>query len=170
MLHSLVSNSFATLWTVACQAPWDSLGKNTRVGCHFFLQRCGRCTKIFIEGMNVFTNTISTIPHPLAIWTLFSIIHSWWCYHSCQHLGFWGSYFVWSIFISYLSSFWSAAETICLSALYLYRGITRAKLPISDKMQRWEIYGRGPWRDDTLVGKTGIWTSKVKRMSLSRDE
>ena len=27
-------------WTVACQAlcPWDSLGKNTRVGCHFLLQ------------------------------------------------------------------------------------------------------------------------------------
>ena len=29
-----------TLWVVACQAlcPWDSPGKNTRVGCHFFLQ------------------------------------------------------------------------------------------------------------------------------------
>ena len=31
---------FATLWTVALQAPlsWDSPGKNTRVGCHFLLQ------------------------------------------------------------------------------------------------------------------------------------
>ena len=32
---------FATLWTVACQAPrpWDSLGKNIGVGCHALLQR-----------------------------------------------------------------------------------------------------------------------------------
>ena len=31
---------FATLWTVAHQAPlsMDSLGKNTGVGCHFLLQ------------------------------------------------------------------------------------------------------------------------------------
>ena len=29
---------FATPWTVASQAPWDSPGKNTRVDCHFFLQ------------------------------------------------------------------------------------------------------------------------------------
>ena len=31
---------FATLWTVAHQAlcPWDSLGKNTGVGCHALLQ------------------------------------------------------------------------------------------------------------------------------------
>ena len=111
---------------------------------------------------NVFTNTISTIPHPHAIWTLFSTVHSWWCYHSCQHLGFWGSYFEWSILISYLSSFWSAAETICLSALYLYRGTTRAKLPISDKMQRWEIYGRDPWRDDGLVEETETGTLKSR--------
>ena len=31
---------FATLWTIACQAPcpWDSPGKNTGVGSHFLLQ------------------------------------------------------------------------------------------------------------------------------------
>ena len=32
---------FATLWTVACQdplCPWNSLGKNTRVGCRALLQ------------------------------------------------------------------------------------------------------------------------------------
>ena len=31
---------FMTLGTVACQSPlpWDSLGKNTGVGCHFLLQ------------------------------------------------------------------------------------------------------------------------------------
>ena len=30
---------FATLWTVACQAPlWDSPGKNTGVGCYALLQ------------------------------------------------------------------------------------------------------------------------------------
>ena len=31
---------FATPWNVACQAlcPWNSPGKNTRVGCHFLLQ------------------------------------------------------------------------------------------------------------------------------------
>ena len=31
---------WATPWTVACQAPcpWDSLGKNTGVGCHALLQ------------------------------------------------------------------------------------------------------------------------------------
>ena len=37
-----MSDSFATPWTVVCQArllrPWDSPGKNTRVGCHFLLQ------------------------------------------------------------------------------------------------------------------------------------
>ena len=32
---------FTTPWTVVLQAPhpWDFLGKNTAVGCHFFLQR-----------------------------------------------------------------------------------------------------------------------------------
>ena len=29
---------FATLWTVACQDPWDFPGKNTGVGCHALLQ------------------------------------------------------------------------------------------------------------------------------------
>ena len=32
---------FATPWTVACTRllhPWDFLGKNTGVGCHFLLQ------------------------------------------------------------------------------------------------------------------------------------
>ena len=31
---------FATLWTVACQAPlpWDSPSKNIGVGCHALLQ------------------------------------------------------------------------------------------------------------------------------------
>ena len=34
---------FATLWTVALQAPpWDSPGKNTGVGCHFLLQGSSR--------------------------------------------------------------------------------------------------------------------------------
>ena len=28
---------FATPWTVACQAPWDSPGKNTELGCHGLL-------------------------------------------------------------------------------------------------------------------------------------
>ena len=28
----------ATLWTGACQAPWNSPGKNTGVGCHVLLQ------------------------------------------------------------------------------------------------------------------------------------
>ena len=30
----------ATLWTVACRllCPWDSLGKNTGVGCHALFQ------------------------------------------------------------------------------------------------------------------------------------
>ena len=28
----------ATLWTAACQAPWDFPGKNTGVGCRFLLQ------------------------------------------------------------------------------------------------------------------------------------
>ena len=35
--HSVVSNS-AIPWTTACQAPWNSSGKNTAVSCHFFLQ------------------------------------------------------------------------------------------------------------------------------------
>ena len=30
--------TLATPWTVAFQAPWDSSGKNTGVGCHFLLQ------------------------------------------------------------------------------------------------------------------------------------
>ena len=29
---------FAIPWTVACQAPWNSPGKNTGVGCHFLFQ------------------------------------------------------------------------------------------------------------------------------------
>ena len=37
--RSIVSDSFATQWAVACQASqWDFTGKNTRVGCHFLLQ------------------------------------------------------------------------------------------------------------------------------------
>ena len=38
---SVVSNSFATPWTVEparLLCPWDFLGKNTDVGCHFLLQ------------------------------------------------------------------------------------------------------------------------------------
>ena len=40
----LVAKSYLALvtpWTVSCQAlcPWDSLGQNTGVGCHFLLQR-----------------------------------------------------------------------------------------------------------------------------------
>ena len=33
-------NSFVTPWTIALQAPlpWDFQGKNTGMGCHFFLQ------------------------------------------------------------------------------------------------------------------------------------
>ena len=36
----VMSYSFTTPWTVACQAPlpWDLPGKNTGVGCHFLLQ------------------------------------------------------------------------------------------------------------------------------------
>ena len=35
----VMSDSFATLWTVTCQAPcqWNSPGKNSGVGCHFLL-------------------------------------------------------------------------------------------------------------------------------------
>ena len=38
--HSVVSNSFATPWTEACQAPrlWNYPGVITGVGCHFLLQ------------------------------------------------------------------------------------------------------------------------------------
>ena len=41
---SAVSDSFLTPWTAARQAPiqksyWDFPGKNTGVGCHFFLSR-----------------------------------------------------------------------------------------------------------------------------------
>ena len=36
----------ATPWTAAYQAPWDSPGKNTGVGCHFLLQ----CTKMKSES------------------------------------------------------------------------------------------------------------------------
>ena len=36
--RSVVSNSFATLWTIAHQAPWGFPGKNTGTGCHFLLQ------------------------------------------------------------------------------------------------------------------------------------
>ena len=33
--------TLCTLWTVAANllCPWDSPGKNTRVGCHFLLQK-----------------------------------------------------------------------------------------------------------------------------------
>ena len=55
-----MSNSFATLWTVARQAhlSWDFPGKNTEVGCHFLLQG------IFLtQGLN---------PHPLHWQMVFS--------------------------------------------------------------------------------------------------
>ena len=29
---------FVTPWTLACQAPWHSSGKNSGVGCHFLFQ------------------------------------------------------------------------------------------------------------------------------------
>ena len=38
----LVAQSCPTLttpWIAACQAPWDSPGKNTGMGCHFLLQQ-----------------------------------------------------------------------------------------------------------------------------------
>ena len=47
---SVVSNSLATPWTVACQVlcPWSSPGKNTGVGYHFLLQ------EIFLtQGLNL---------------------------------------------------------------------------------------------------------------------
>ena len=38
--HQVMSNSFATSWVVAHQAPcpWDFPGKNAGLGCHFLLQ------------------------------------------------------------------------------------------------------------------------------------
>ena len=39
--RSVMSDSFATPWTIAHQTPlcpWDFPGKNTEVGCQFFLQ------------------------------------------------------------------------------------------------------------------------------------
>ena len=52
MKESEIAQSCLTLcnpWTVACTRllpPWDSLGKNTGVGCHFLLQGIepGSCT------------------------------------------------------------------------------------------------------------------------------
>ena len=46
LVTKLLSDSFVTPWTVACQAtedcrllcPWDSPCKNTRMGCHFLFQ------------------------------------------------------------------------------------------------------------------------------------
>ena len=39
-LVTVISNSFATLWTIACQplCPWDFPGKNTGVHSYFLLQ------------------------------------------------------------------------------------------------------------------------------------
>ena len=39
--HSVVSDSLRLqgLWSASLLCPWDSPGKNTRVGCHFLLQR-----------------------------------------------------------------------------------------------------------------------------------
>ena len=31
--------ALTTPWTAACQAPWDSPGENTGMGCHFLLQQ-----------------------------------------------------------------------------------------------------------------------------------
>ena len=40
LTHSVMSNPFATPWTIACRAPlfMDFLGKTTGVGCHFLFQ------------------------------------------------------------------------------------------------------------------------------------
>ena len=37
-----------TPWTAAYQAPWDSPGKNTGVGCHFLLQ----CMKVKVKSLS----------------------------------------------------------------------------------------------------------------------
>ena len=58
--------TLSTPWTVACQAscPWNSLGKNTGVGCHFILQG------IFpIQGSNL------GLPHCRQI--LYHLSHQW---------------------------------------------------------------------------------------------
>ena len=44
-----MSDSFVTPWSIDCQVlcPWDFLGKNTGVGCHFLLQGI-----FFTQGSN----------------------------------------------------------------------------------------------------------------------
>ena len=37
-----VMSDSVTLWTIVCQAPWGSPGKDTGVGCHFLLQESSR--------------------------------------------------------------------------------------------------------------------------------
>ena len=54
--RSVVSNSFATLWTIAHQAacPWDLPGQSTGMGCHFLIQgfswpRIGTCVSCLVR-------------------------------------------------------------------------------------------------------------------------
>ena len=66
-----MSDSFATPWTLACQAPLSmEFSKNTRVNCHFLLQG------IFpTQGLNLLLLYCRLILYHGAIWeTLFSSV------------------------------------------------------------------------------------------------
>ena len=82
--HSVLSDSFATPWTVAWQAPLSMgfPGKNTGVGCHALLQR------IFLsQGLNLhllhcqadsllLSHWESTITLTLLLWISYLISHN----------------------------------------------------------------------------------------------
>ena len=59
--HSVLSNSFATPWTVAPRFPVhrDTPGKDTGVGCHFLLHPNSIHKKIkWIEDLNIYNINI----------------------------------------------------------------------------------------------------------------
>ena len=85
---SAVSDS-ATPWTVAHQAPWDSPGKNTGVGCYALLQGISQTQGSNSRPLHCQADSLplSLLGSPLGIWnTLFRDKSTSWELHSIQSI------------------------------------------------------------------------------------
>ena len=85
MLSLSLGRLFATPWTVTRQAPCDSPGQNTGVGCHFLLQGISLTraqTRLFCTGRRI-PHWATGKPEQLPTGHLF---HTWWCTYVSETL------------------------------------------------------------------------------------
>ena len=77
---------FVTPWTVASLlCPWDILGKNTEMGCHFLLQGIGRFTdQTHISCIPCISCTGRQILYHWATWEAQVYMYIWWWWCSCK--------------------------------------------------------------------------------------